>query len=70
MHITTLIANVKTTAMGVALLFLAAGKFIKFLLDDDPSTIADFDLVIQALIGLGLVAAKDDDKSSKSLGLE
>lgn len=58
----------KTTGAGVSAILIAVGSAISALTDNDPATVVDFGALSAALIaGIGLIFARDNDKSSKSL---
>lgn len=62
----------KTTILGVAVLLIAVSRGAIALLDGDPSTVLDLQAILEALAGLGigggLIAARDNDKSSENVG--
>ncbi len=69
----------KTTLMGITVLIGSLGKLLAAvslaataLLDGDPSTVADWEAVSAAFvavsIGFGLIFARDNSKSSESVG--
>jgi hypothetical protein len=60
----------KTTALGICVLLSAVGTAGKALLDGDSTTAVDINSVIAALTGLGLILARDDNKTSKDVGAE
>jgi len=49
----------RTTALGVCVLLAALGSVGVAVLDGDPSTKPDFESIVAAVAGLGLLAAKD-----------
>jgi hypothetical protein len=56
--------NWKTTGLGVAAILTAAGAALTALTDNDPATLPDWGALIAACIaGIGLIFAKDADKS-------
>jgi len=58
----------KTTGAGISAILVAAGSAIAALTDNDPATVVDWGALSAALIaGIGLIFARDNDKSSKSL---
>ena len=58
----------KTTGAGISAILVAAGSAIAALTDNDPTTVVDWGALSAALIaGIGLIFARDNDKSSKSL---
>ena len=59
----------KTTAAGIAAIVAAIALAISHQFDTDPATIADWSAVITALTaGVGLVLARDNDKTSEQAG--
>jgi len=58
----------KTTGTGIGAILIAVGSAITALTDNDPATTIDIGALSAALVaGLGLIFARDNDKSSKSL---
>lgn len=60
----------KTSLMGILSLLVAAALIGKAVLDGDPTTQPDFDALFAALAGLGLIAARDNNVTSKDAGAE
>ena len=59
----------KTTAAGIAAIVAAVALAISHQFDSDPATVADWSAVITALTaGIGLVLARDNDKTSERAG--
>lgn len=59
----------KTTAAGIAAIVAAVALAISRQFDTDPATVADWSAVITALTaGIGLVLARDNDKTSERAG--
>ena len=58
----------KTTAVGIGALLVAIGSAMIALLDDDPNTSLNIQQLISALAGLGLIAARDNSKTSEDVG--
>ena len=59
----------KTTAAGIAAIIAAVALAISHQFDSDPATVADWSAVITALTaGVGLVLARDNDKTSEQAG--
>ena len=59
----------KTTVAGIAAIIAAISTAVAAQLDDDPNTVPNWGLVIPAIAaGAGLVAARDNDKSSEQVG--
>lgn len=58
----------KTTAAGIAAILVAVGTAIKALTDGDPTTSIDIGTLIAAVMaGVGLLCARDNDKSSEDI---
>lgn len=56
--------NWKTTGLGIAAILTAGGAALTALTDNDPATLPDWGALIAAVIaGVGLIFAKDGDKS-------
>lgn len=63
--------NWKTTAAGIAAIMIAVGGCLAALTDADPKTTVDFTSIFAALTaGIGLIFARDGDKSSIQLGIK
>ena len=61
----------KTTAAGIAAIVAAVALAISHQFDSDPATVADWSAVITALTaGVGLVLARDNDKTSEQAGAQ
>ena len=61
--------NWKTTAAGVAAIATAVGAALTAMSDNDPATSFDVAATIAAVIaGIGLIFARDGDKSSEAVG--
>ena len=59
----------KTTVMGVCAILVAVAGAVKMLVDNDPATNPDWTAVCAAVAaGIGLIAARDNGKSSESVG--
>lgn len=62
----------KTTLCGIGALLVVIGGVLKALLDGDPSTVVDWEVVstgiLGGLAGLGLMAARDNKVSSEDAG--
>lgn len=59
----------KTTAAGIAAIIAAIALAIASHFDGDPTTVADWTAAITALTaGVGLMLARDNDKSSEQAG--
>lgn len=59
----------KTTGAGIGAILVAIGSALSATFDADPLTVADWGAVIAAVIaGVGLIAARDNDKSSEEVG--
>lgn len=60
--------NWKTTLAGLAAICVAIGVAVQSHLDNDPLTIVRWEVVLASVLaGLGLVFAKDGDKSTEQL---
>ena len=61
----------KTSAAGIGAILVAVGSALSSMFDNDPTTVADWGAVVAAVIaGIGLLAARDNDKSSKDVGIQ
>lgn len=61
----------KTTASGIAAILVAVGSFAQAYLDNDPATVPNYEATLAAIVaGVGLIAARDNDRSSASLGVK
>ncbi len=61
--------NWKTSGAGIAAILVAAGSALTALTDGDPATQVDFASLAAAIIaGIGLLFARDGDKSSEAVG--
>ena len=59
----------KTTVAGICAILAAVAGALAAELDGDPATTANWTAVIAAVVaGLGLIAARDNDKSSEDVG--
>ncbi len=59
----------KTTVMGICAILTAVAGAIKLLVDGDPATNPDWTAVCAAVAaGIGLIAARDNSKTSESVG--
>ena len=59
----------KTTVAGIAAIIAAVALAISNELDTDPATVADWGVVLATVIaGVGLLFARDNDKSSEDVG--
>lgn len=58
----------RTTVLGVCALLAAVGSLGKAMFDGDPTTIPGFEEVIAAILGLGLLIARDNKVTSKQAG--
>jgi hypothetical protein len=60
----------KTTITGILAILVAAGGAAVKLLDGDAATNPDWEVVMAAIMaGLGLIFARDNNVSSKDIGL-
>ena len=61
--------NWKTTGAGVAAILVALSAALSALSDNDPATNIDFALLVSSVIaGVGLICARDGDKTSEAIG--
>lgn len=61
----------KTSMAGISVILIAVGSAIKALTDNDPATTLDYAALSAAfLAGFGLMFARDDNKSSKTIGIK
>ena len=61
----------KTSMAGISVILIAVGGAIKSLTDNDPTTTIDIAALSAAfLAGFGLLFARDDNKSSKTIGIK
>jgi uncharacterized membrane protein YhiD involved in acid resistance len=61
--------NWKTTGAGVAAILVALSSALTALSDNDPATTIDFALLVSSVIaGVGLICARDGDKTSEAIG--
>ncbi len=59
----------RTTAYGIVAFVAALAVALKALLDNDPATVANWDLVVLALLSaLGLSQARDNNVTSEDAG--
>jgi anti-sigma-K factor RskA len=59
----------KTTLAGIAAIVAAVATAVSAQLDNDPGTVPDWTMVIAMITaGVGLVLARDNDKSSEQVG--
>ena len=58
----------RTTLLGLLAVGGAVVSFGKALLDGDPATMPDFDALLAAFAGLGLIFARDNKVTSESAG--
>ncbi len=64
----------QTTLAGTLTLIAVAAKNLAGAFDDDPETVFDLNALIEAIIagviGLGFIAARDNNKSSEAVRLK
>jgi len=59
----------KTTVMGICAILVAVAGAVKLLVDGDPATNPDWTAVCAAVAaGIGLITARDNNKTSESVG--
>mgnify|MGYP001608007637 CR=1 FL=1 len=63
--------SIKTTVLGVCSILAAVGGAGMALLDGNAATNVDWPTLIAAITaGVGLIAARDNDKSSEDVGVK
>lgn len=61
----------KTTSLGMATMVIAIGQAIQALLDGNPQTNPNYETVATAVAaGIGLMFARDNNKSSEDVGVK
>ena len=61
--------NWKTTGAGVAAILIALSAALTAFTDGDPTTTIDFaSLLASVIAGVGLICARDGDKTSEAIG--
>ncbi len=61
--------NWKTTGAGIAAILVAVSAALTAFTDGDPATGVDFASLLAAVIaGIGLICARDGDKTSEAIG--
>ena len=60
----------KTTASGISAIVIAVfSMIVQPLTDNDAVTVPDYNVAITAILaGIGLLVARDDDKTSEEIG--
>lgn len=58
----------KTSVLGWLMLIGSVVTQGINLLDSDPTTVFNYEAILTALGGVGLIAARDNDKTSKDVG--
>jgi hypothetical protein len=59
----------KTTILGIAGILVAVGTAARALLDGDPATTINIEMTIAAITtGIGLIFARDNNKTSEDVG--
>ena len=59
----------KTSASGISVILLAISTVCNALFDNDPNTIPNWNIAItQVSLGVGLLMARDNNKSSEDVG--
>ena len=58
----------KTTLLGVLALLGALVQVTTALLDNDPETKPNFEILATAAAGIGLIFARDNNKTSEDVG--
>lgn len=60
----------RTSVLGILTLLGSIVTFGQALLDGDPATVPDFDAIVAALAGIGLIFARDNKVSSEEAGIK
>jgi len=61
--------NWKTTTAGIAAILVAVGVALTALTDGNPETNIDYAVLVSSVLaGVGLIMARDGDKSSEQVG--
>ena len=61
--------NWTTTGAGIAAILVAVSAALTAFTDGDPATSVDFASLLAAVIaGIGLICARDGDKTSEAIG--
>ena len=61
----------KTTVAGVAAIISTIGLALKAIFDGDPSTVVNWNVFVTSLVsGIGLIMARDNNKSSEDVGVK
>lgn len=69
MNLKSILANWRTTFLGVAVILMAIAGFIRAAVDNDPETVADITVLCgQILAGWALINARDGMVSSEQSG--
>ena len=58
----------RTTLAGIGALLIAVGTMLAAVTDGNPETVPNTEMLIAALTGLGLLAARDNGVSSEKAG--
>jgi len=59
----------KTTGLGIVTIVMAIASAARMLLDDDVATMPDWNTVVTAVVaGIGLIFARDNNRTSESVG--
>lgn len=62
--------NWKTTLGGIGVILTAVGVALNAAFDGDPTTVVQVEpLVVEVMVGLALIFARDGDKSSQDSGV-
>tara|TARA_R100000234_G_scaffold103771_1_gene73347 strand:- start:1190 stop:1414 length:225 start_codon:yes stop_codon:yes gene_type:complete len=65
-----ILKNWKTTSAAIGMLLVALGPAVQALIDGDPSTSPNYNIVIpEVLAAIALLMARDADKSSQDSGV-
>lgn len=61
----------KTTVAGVGTILAAVGVAVAAQFDADPATVANWGAVVTSIVaGVGLMLARDNDKTSEDVGVK
>lgn len=64
-------SSFKTTVLGIVTILAAIAGFVRALVDDDPSTLPNWEATVAAIIaGIGLIMARDNNVTSEAAGVK
>lgn len=61
-------ASWRSTSIGILTLIGAIAMAVVSLLDNDPSTTINTEVILSALVGIGFLSTRDDKVSSEKAG--